>query len=225
MTSQARKTAEARALARLVAAVFGESEPGTARIMNRIYEHYGTLKPLVVATLWILTPREEKVLRLLCGIELPTPLTLEQVGKEFDINSERVRQIEAKALRKLRHPRSSEGLKLVLDGASFSDDEVLRATESVQAYGKQLRLEREAEWEARKKLEQLQWEKLTHPLPLPSDAEITSAEAEFKAKGWDVLNDGFQRTLSKGVKKVVCWTRQDLIKSLYDLRSGRLERD
>jgi DNA-directed RNA polymerase sigma subunit (sigma70/sigma32) len=51
-----------------------------------------------------LTPREAKVLRMRFGIEMNTDHTLEEVGKQFDVTRERIRQIEAKALRKLRHP-------------------------------------------------------------------------------------------------------------------------
>lgn len=58
-----------------------------------------------------LTPREEKVLRLRFGLEDGRPHTLEEVGKEFDVTRERIRQIEAKALRKLRHPSRSKKLK------------------------------------------------------------------------------------------------------------------
>ena len=55
-----------------------------------------------------LTPREEKVLRLRFGLEDGRPRTLEEVGKEFNVTRERIRQIEAKALRKLRHPSRSK---------------------------------------------------------------------------------------------------------------------
>ena len=58
-----------------------------------------------------LTPREEKVLKLRFGIEDGRPRTLEEVGKEFNVTRERIRQIEAKALRKLRHPSRSKKLK------------------------------------------------------------------------------------------------------------------
>lgn len=62
-----------------------------------------------------LTPREEKVLRMRFGIDMNTDHTLEEVGKQFDVTRERIRQIEAKALRKLRHPSRSEQLKSFLD--------------------------------------------------------------------------------------------------------------
>ena len=58
-----------------------------------------------------LTPREEKVLKLRFGIEDGRTRTLEEVGREFNVTRERIRQIEAKALRKLRHPSRSKRLK------------------------------------------------------------------------------------------------------------------
>ena len=61
------------------------------------------------------TPREEKVLRLRFGLEDGRSRTLEEVGKEFNVTRERIRQIEAKALRKLRHPSRSKKLKDFLD--------------------------------------------------------------------------------------------------------------
>jgi RNA polymerase primary sigma factor len=63
-----------------------------------------------------LTPREAKVLRMRFGIEMNTDHTLEEVGKQFDVTRERIRQIEAKALRKLRHPSRSDKLRSFLDG-------------------------------------------------------------------------------------------------------------
>ncbi len=62
-----------------------------------------------------LTPREAKVLRMRFGIDMNTDHTLEEVGKQFDVTRERIRQIEAKALRKLRHPTRSDGLRSFLD--------------------------------------------------------------------------------------------------------------
>ena len=62
-----------------------------------------------------LTPREAKVLRMRFGIEMNTDHTLEEVGKQFDVTRERIRQIEAKALRKLRHPTRSERLRSFLE--------------------------------------------------------------------------------------------------------------
>ncbi len=63
-----------------------------------------------------LTPREAKVLRMRFGIDMNTDHTLEEVGKQFDVTRERIRQIEAKALRKLRHPSRSDHLRSFLDG-------------------------------------------------------------------------------------------------------------
>jgi RNA polymerase primary sigma factor len=62
-----------------------------------------------------LTPREAKVLRMRFGIDMNTDHTLEEVGKQFDVTRERIRQIEAKALRKLRHPSRSDMLRSFLD--------------------------------------------------------------------------------------------------------------
>ena len=65
-----------------------------------------------------LTAREAKVLRMRFGIDMNTDHTLEEVGKQFDVTRERIRQIEAKALRKLRHPTRSDHLKTFLDESS-----------------------------------------------------------------------------------------------------------
>ncbi|MBE6994398.1 MAG: RNA polymerase sigma factor RpoD [Ruminococcaceae bacterium] len=73
------------------------------------------LKEQMLEVLKTLTPREEKVLRLRFGIEDGRARTLEEVGKEFNVTRERIRQIEAKALRKLRHPSRSKKLKDFLD--------------------------------------------------------------------------------------------------------------
>ncbi len=73
------------------------------------------LKEQLISVLDTLTPREEKVLRLRYGIDDGRPRTLEEVGKEFNVTRERIRQIEAKALRKLRHPSRSKRLKDFLD--------------------------------------------------------------------------------------------------------------
>ena len=62
-----------------------------------------------------LTPREAKVLRMRFGIEMSTDHTLEEVGKQFDVTRERIRQIEAKAIRKLKHPSRSDKLRTYLD--------------------------------------------------------------------------------------------------------------
>ncbi|MCR4692633.1 MAG: sigma-70 family RNA polymerase sigma factor, partial [Firmicutes bacterium] len=73
------------------------------------------LKEQLEDVLKTLTTREAKVLRLRFGLEDGRPRTLEEVGKEFDVTRERIRQIEAKALRKLRHPSRSKKLKDYLD--------------------------------------------------------------------------------------------------------------
>ena len=73
------------------------------------------LKEQLISVLDTLTPREEKVLRLRYGIDDGRPRTLEEVGKEFNVTRERIRQIEAKALRKLRHPSRSKRLKDFID--------------------------------------------------------------------------------------------------------------
>jgi DNA-binding CsgD family transcriptional regulator len=65
------------------------------------------LRDVVKDILDSLTPREAKVLRMRFGIEMSTDHTLEEVGKQFDVTRERIRQIEAKALRKLKHPSRS----------------------------------------------------------------------------------------------------------------------
>ncbi|MBK8063459.1 MAG: RNA polymerase sigma factor RpoD [Betaproteobacteria bacterium] len=76
---------------------------------------YSSLRDVTKEVLDSLTPREAKVLRMRFGIEMSTDHTLEEVGKQFDVTRERIRQIEAKALRKLRHPSRSERLKSFLD--------------------------------------------------------------------------------------------------------------
>ena len=73
------------------------------------------LKEQLIKVLDTLTPREEKVLRLRYGLDDGKPRTLEEVGKEFNVTRERIRQIEAKALRKLRHPSRSKRLKEFID--------------------------------------------------------------------------------------------------------------
>ena len=73
------------------------------------------LKEQLVEVLGTLTEREQKVLRLRFGLDDGRARTLEEVGKEFNVTRERIRQIEAKALRKLRHPSRSRKLKDYLD--------------------------------------------------------------------------------------------------------------
>ena len=74
-----------------------------------------SLRETTHAVLAQLTPREAKVLRMRFGIDLNTDHTLEEVGKQFDVTRERIRQIEAKALRKLRHPSRSKKLRTFLE--------------------------------------------------------------------------------------------------------------
>ena len=76
---------------------------------------YASLRDATKEVLESLTPREAKVLRMRFGIEMNTDHTLEEVGKQFDVTRERIRQIEAKALRKLRHPTRSERLRSFLE--------------------------------------------------------------------------------------------------------------
>ena len=76
---------------------------------------YASLRDVTKDILDTLTPREAKVLRMRFGIEMNTDHTLEEVGKQFDVTRERIRQIEAKALRKLRHPSRSERLRSFMD--------------------------------------------------------------------------------------------------------------
>lgn len=77
---------------------------------------HGSMRDVVKEVLDSLTPREAKVLRMRFGIEMNTDQTLEEVGKQFDVTRERIRQIEAKALRKLRHPSRADKLKSFLEG-------------------------------------------------------------------------------------------------------------
>ena len=76
---------------------------------------YTSLHEVTKEILESLTPREAKVLRMRFGIDMNTDHTLEEVGKQFDVTRERIRQIEAKALRKLRHPTRSDRLRSFLD--------------------------------------------------------------------------------------------------------------
>lgn len=82
--------------------------PGDAAI-------YAGLRSVTKDVLDSLTPREAKVLRMRFGIEMNTDHTLEEVGRQFDVTRERIRQIEAKALRKLRHPARSDRLRSFID--------------------------------------------------------------------------------------------------------------
>ncbi len=77
---------------------------------------YGSMRDVVKEVLDSLTPREAKVLRMRFGVEMSSDQTLEEVGKQFDVTRERIRQIEAKALRKLRHPSRADKLRSFLEG-------------------------------------------------------------------------------------------------------------
>jgi RNA polymerase primary sigma factor len=72
------------------------------------------LKEVTHSVLAGLTPREEKILRMRFGIDMNTDHTLDEVGKQFNVTRERIRQIEAKALRKLRHPTRADQLRSFL---------------------------------------------------------------------------------------------------------------
>lgn len=73
-----------------------------------------SMRAAVKEALDSLTPREAKVLRMRFGIDTPTDHTLEELGKQFDVTRERIRQIESKALRKLMHPSRSDSLRAFL---------------------------------------------------------------------------------------------------------------
>ena len=77
--------------------------------------HHGNLRETTTRVLASLTPREERVLRMRFGIGMNTDHTLEEVGQQFSVTRERIRQIEAKALRKLKHPSRSRMLRSFLD--------------------------------------------------------------------------------------------------------------
>ena len=84
--------------------------PNPAEVADR-----ESMAETVHAMLDSLSPREAKVLRMRFGIDMNTDHTLEEVGKQFDVTRERIRQIEAKALRKLRHPSRADRLKSFLE--------------------------------------------------------------------------------------------------------------
>jgi len=86
------------------------------RISRQMLQEMGReASPEELAERMDLTAREAKVLRMRFGIDMNTDHTLEEVGKQFDVTRERIRQIEAKALRKLRHPSRSDHLRGFLD--------------------------------------------------------------------------------------------------------------
>ena len=93
----------------------GDFIEDTATIAPADSAMYASLRDATKDVLDSLTQREAKVLRMRFGIEMNTDHTLEEVGKQFDVTRERIRQIEAKALRKLRHPSRSERLRSFID--------------------------------------------------------------------------------------------------------------
>jgi len=93
----------------------GDFIEDTATVAPVDAAQYSSLADVTREVLDSLTPREAKVLRMRFGIEMNTDHTLEEVGKQFDVTRERIRQIEAKALRKLRHPSRSDKLKSFLE--------------------------------------------------------------------------------------------------------------
>ena len=93
----------------------GDFIEDTATLAPSDAAEYAGLREATKDILDSLTPREAKVLRMRFGIEMNTDHTLEEVGKQFDVTRERIRQIEAKALRKLRHPSRSDRLRSFLD--------------------------------------------------------------------------------------------------------------
>ena len=94
--------------------VYNLADDGPTPEDNAILSELKTATTKALATL---TPREERVLRKRFGIGLPTDYTLEEIGEEFRVTTERIRQIEAKALRKLKHPSSTRHLVNFLDAA------------------------------------------------------------------------------------------------------------
>jgi RNA polymerase primary sigma factor len=93
----------------------GDFIEDTATVAPADAAMYSSLRDATAEVLNSLTPREAKVLRMRFGIEMNTDHTLEEVGKQFDVTRERIRQIEAKALRKLRHPTRSDRLRSFVD--------------------------------------------------------------------------------------------------------------
>ena len=93
----------------------GDFIPDTEVLNPMEYTQSQIYKEEIDAVLQTLTPREEKVIRLRYGLDDNRPRTLEEVGKEFNVTRERIRQIEAKALRKLRHPNKMKKFQDFLD--------------------------------------------------------------------------------------------------------------
>src|SRR5437762_8717551 len=91
----------------------------SSKIVARFHprrRHRYHLKEMTEQVLNTLTPREERIIKMRFGLEDGTEYTLEEVGQNFAVTRERIRQIEAKALRKLRHPSRSRRLRAFLDG-------------------------------------------------------------------------------------------------------------
>jgi RNA polymerase primary sigma factor len=86
----------------------GASNPADQTVCNELSDQ-------VRAALSTLTPREEKILRMRFGVGEKSDHTLEEVGQDFNVTRERIRQIEAKALRKLRHPSRAKSLSAFVD--------------------------------------------------------------------------------------------------------------
>ncbi len=96
----------------------GDFIEDTGTVSPSDFALHGSMRDVVKEVLDSLTPREAKVLRMRFGIEMSTDQTLEEVGRQFDVTRERIRQIEAKALRKLRHPSRADKLKSFLEGGN-----------------------------------------------------------------------------------------------------------
>lgn len=87
--------------------------------LTREKKQAGVTEDLIDSVLMTITPRERRVLQMRYGLDTDRKMTLEEVGREFGISGERVRQIQAKALRKLRHPTRSKQLRYLL---SYMDE-------------------------------------------------------------------------------------------------------
>jgi RNA polymerase primary sigma factor len=97
-----------------------ENEPSPAdNVIN------SDVKERVREELKRLTPREEKVLKMRFGIDVASEHTLEEVGKDFSVTRERIRQIEVKALRKLRHPSRCKALRACLQKTAVDDEDII----------------------------------------------------------------------------------------------------
>ncbi len=102
---------------------------------------HASMRHAVKEGLELLTPREAQVLRMRFGVEMPTDHTLEEVGQQFDVTRERIRQVEAKALRKLRHPSRSDKLKsFLLLNEEDKSEKIVARTEPEQKENKKEKL-------------------------------------------------------------------------------------